>query len=418
MSSRHLALGIDLGTSGVKLAIINSFEDCIYKASLDYPNGIEQFDDWKFCCKKLILNIPTKYKEDLLSCSIDGTSGTLLACNTKGEAYGEAIPYYVSFKEHREKIFQEFINNNEYLTSFESLERAFHLFKYKSEDLLLRHQADWITGWLLNNWEWGEESNNIKLGWDINQKCWPESFKKQKWFRCLPNIISSGQYLGNISKELADLLSLPDNLKIFTGTTDSNAAVLAINPSDNDGITVLGSTIVIKKFHIKPILRAGISNHYLLDKWICGGASNAGCGVFKKFFNNEELNELSKQINPFKKSGLHYIPLPRIGERFPIEDPNLKPILEPRPISDSLFLHGILEGLARIEALGWKKLSELGVKTPQKIITIGGGAQNQQWRRIREQFIGIPIRTSKSQPAIGTAKIAIRAIKNKNVKKR
>mgnify|MGYP001998936560 CR=1 FL=1 len=62
-------------------------------------------------------------------------------------------------------------------------------------------------------------------------------------------------------------------------------------------------------------------------RWLCGGASNAGGKVLRMFFNDMELKELSRQINPEKDSGLNLLPLPAKGERFPIDDPNLEPIL-------------------------------------------------------------------------------------------
>ena len=60
----------------------------------------------------------------------------------------------------------------------------------------------------------------------------------------------------------------------------------------------------------------------------------------------------------------------------------------------------------------WKKLKAIGAIKPSKIITIGGGAQNPQWRRIRERLIGIPIQTCTRQPAEGVARIAIEALEN------
>ena len=88
----------------------------------------------------------------------------------------------------------------------------------------------------------------------------------------------------------------------------------------------------------------------------------------------------------------------------------MQPKLEPRPVSDSLYLHAILEGLARIEARGWQKLHELGAEIPRQIITIGGGAKNTTWKKIREKAIGIPIRICKRPPAAGVASIALQAL--------
>ena len=86
------------------------------------------------------------------------------------------------------------------------------------------------------------------------------------------------------------------------------------------------------------------------------------------------------------------------------------PKLEPRPVSDSLYLHALLEGLAKIEARGWQKLLELGVHLPKQIITIGGGAKNIAWKKIREKEIGIPIKLCNRPPAAGVALIALKAL--------
>jgi sugar (pentulose or hexulose) kinase len=88
---------------------------------------------------------------------------------------------------------------------------------------------------------------------------------------------------------------------------------------------------------------------------------------------------------------LYYRPLPAPGDRFPIDDPNLEPILEPRPISDALFLQGLLEGLSRIEKQGWQKLQDLGANPIKRVLTLGGGARNQQWRGIRELALNLPV---------------------------
>ena len=98
------------------------------------------------------------------------------------------------------------------------------------------------------------------------------------------------------------------------------------------------------------------------------------------------------------------------GERFPIDDPNLQPKLDPRPVSDSLYLHALFEGLAKIEARGWQKLNELGADLPRQIITIGGGAKNITWKKIREREIGIPIKICNTPPAAGVANIALQGL--------
>ncbi len=404
------AMGIDLGTSGVKLSIINNKSKSIYNSSLEYQNGLERCEDWKMCCINLIQAIPTEIKSQLVSCAVAGTSGTIMAANYQGKPLGKAIPYNFSYPEEHESIPESFLEIKNELTINNSFSRASRLIRKFGDEIILRHQADWVSSWLTDNWVYGEEGNNIKLGWDITTKSWPKIYQKLSWLKCLPEIISSGKVFGTISNVLAKRLSLRTDLLIIAGTTDSNAAVIATKAKENEGVTILGSTIVVKKYISYPIHNPGVTNHKLLKKWLCGGSSNAGCKVLNQFYNNEELIELSKQIKPELDSGLHLLPLACKGERFPTFDPELEPILEPRPVSDCLYLHALFEGLAEIESKSWKKLETLGVSLPEKIITIGGGAHNSTWRRIRERIIGIPIRTSLKPPAMGVAEIALNAI--------
>jgi len=404
-----LVLGIDLGTSGIRIAIINTQKQILYTSSMPYSIGIEIWEDWIYCLKNLIKEVPKDIKKRLVSCSIAGTSGTLLACRNDGFPMGKALPYFLSCPEYKNEIESLFLRECAGSSISGSVGRALRLLAEYGNEIILRHQADWISGWLINNWKYGEEGNNIRMGWEVSNNSWPQKFKNLNWLKCLPKIISSGQIMGSICHKKANELNLPKDLKVIAGTTDSNAGVLATFPNKNDGITILGSTIVIKKFVNKPLIGSGISNHKILGNWLSGGASNAGGAILLDFFSLEDIKELSKQINPYKSTGMELIPLSKIGERFPIDDPNLQPKLGPRPISDSHYLHALFEGLAKIEAKGWQKLHELGADLPRQIITIGGGAQNITWKKIREKEIGIPIKICNRPPAAGVASIALQA---------
>ncbi len=90
-------------------------------------------------------------------------------------------------------------------------------------------------------------------------------------------------------------------LILISGTTDSNASLIAAGLEKDDGLTVLGTTIVVKKIIENPIKEKGITTHKVNGNWICGGASNAGCGILSQFFSDLEIKELSRQINPLKK---------------------------------------------------------------------------------------------------------------------
>ena len=401
--------GLDFGSSGARISIIDKSKEIIFEDSCIYNYEFKNPEGWINSCIKLFEGIPIKIKIHLSRLSISGTSGTLVPCGSNGNNLGDSIPYNEACITNSKKLKliaggDKFLNN-----PYSSLAKAIKLIDIFGDDIILRHQADWISGWFLNDWSFGEEGNNVKLGWNIENKSWPESFESFSLTKSIPVIKESGSILGKINQSIANLLGTSENLLLICGTTDSNAAFLAAQVKENEGLTVLGTTIVIKKIIKKTFSYPGITMHRVNGNWICGGSSNAGCGVLSRFFSDLEIKELSQQINPRKKTTLNYLPLNSTGERFPTHDPYLKPIIKPRPVSDALFLHGLLEGLARIELKGWCKLKNLSGYFPKKIITIGGGSKNPQWKSIREKTLKIPIINSNKSTAFGSALIALQA---------
>jgi len=399
--------GLDFGTSGARISIINLKKELKFSNSIPYEYGFKNPNSWSNSCEKLLDSLPLQIKSNIVKLSISGTSGTLIACNVIGDPIGEAIPYDQACNDNKKLIESLSIGEDHLKTPYSSLAKALKLIDKYGKNILLRHQSDWITGWFLKDWTHGEEGNNIKLGWDLKKESWPKSYLNTSWQKCLPQIIKSGKIIGQVNFDLAERFKLNKKLILISGTTDSNASLIAAGLGKEDGLTVLGTTIVGKKIIDNPIKKQGITTHRVSGKWICGGASNAGCGILSQFFSDLEIKELSRQINPSKNTSLNLLPLNSKGERFPVNDSNLKPILGPRPVSDSLYLHALLEGLAKIELKGWEKLGELTGSLPKKIITIGGGSKNPQWRKIREKIINIPIVSCNKTTSFGTALLAI-----------
>ncbi|XP_028547630.1 gluconokinase isoform X5 [Dendrobium catenatum] len=202
------------------------------------------------------------------------------------------------------------------------------------------------------------------------------------------------------------------NCVVCTGTTDSIAAFLAARVTQpGKAVTSLGSTLAIKLLSTSSVedSRYGVYSHRFDDKWLVGGASNTGGSVLKQIFTDRQLEFLSKEINPLVASSLDYYPLPSKGERFPIADPDMMPRLNPRPQSDAEYLHGLFESIARIEAKGYRLLKELGATEVEEVFTAGGGAKNEQWRKIRERLLGLPVRRAlQTEASYGVALLALK----------
>ena len=119
--------------------------------------------------------------------------------------------------------------------------------------------------------------------------------------------------------------------------------------------------------------------------------------------------ELSSKID-LSQTPPDYYPLTKTGERFPDNNPYKAPRLTPRPDDDSLFLYGLLAGIARIEAQGYQALNNAGAPIVKQIFTTGGGAKNTVWQQIRQQYISATISVpAENEAAYGAAKLAQKA---------
>jgi sugar (pentulose or hexulose) kinase len=396
-----LGLGIDLGTSGIRLAVVNAAGQLQVEISAEYPAAFEDPQGWCDGLRTLCAELPAHLRAAVAAVAIDGTSGTLLLCRPDGGlgqgALARALPYHLACPEWAEAV-AELVGAGGAQTpagsASGSLARALRLLEQARQcseagPWWLRHQADWLMGWLLGDWRWGEEANNLRLGWNQFNRAWMDRLAEQSWSGALPQICRSGEALGPLAP--------------------GAAAALDLQPGD--GVAVLGTTLVLKQFSDQPLQGPGISCQRVAGRWLVGGASNAGAGVLRRFFTDAQLMELSRQIDPRRCSGLQLRPLPRPGERFPVDDPGLEPVLEPRPVSDALYLQALLEGLAEIEQAGWRRLQQLGAPPVQRVISLGGGARNPQWRAIRQRVLERPVlNRPQCSAALGMARLAISAV--------
>jgi sugar (pentulose or hexulose) kinase len=229
----------------------------------------------------------------------------------------------------------------------------------------------------------------------------------------LPHVLAPGSLLKEINPALAQHFNINPACTIHAGTTDSIAAFIAADVHlPGAAVTSLGTTMVLKLLSATRVEAAqyGVYSHRFGDLWLAGGASNAGGGVLKKYFTDAQLVTLSQRIDASQDSPLDYYPLPATGERFPHNNPKLEPRLSPHPADDALFLHGLLQGLSRIEADGYARLIELGATPLTSVTTCGGGAENKAWQQIRSRLLRVPVTTAQhTDAAYGAALLAKRA---------
>ena len=102
--------GLDFGTSGARISIINLHKKLVYSNSVPYSYSFKNPNSWINSCENLLLSLPIEVKINLNKLAISGTSGTLTASNLQGEPI-EAIPYHQACNEH--KLLQESLTSGE-----------------------------------------------------------------------------------------------------------------------------------------------------------------------------------------------------------------------------------------------------------------------------------------------------------------
>ncbi len=409
----HLYLGMDFGTSGARACAIDATEKIHAQAKCSYGNSAT---DWEAALFGLLEQIPLVQRREMQAIAIDATSSTVLLCDATGNPIADPLLY----NDDRGKVVVGKLQtiappDHTVLSATSSLAK---LLWWQEQGLTaqaqyLLHQADWLGFLLHGKLGVSDYHNCLKLGYDVGELRYPNWLSGASIAHLLPSVVlAPGTPIGPVQPAVGDRFGLPADCQVCAGTTDSIAAFLASGAAvPGEAVTSLGSTLVLKLLSQTRVdnQKYGIYSHRLGDLWLVGGASNTGGAVLRQFFTDVELQDLSQQIDPAIVTPLDYYPLVRSGERFPLNDPHLPPRLTPRPADAGEFLHGLLEGMARIEAQGYQRLQELGATPLTQVYTAGGGAQNAVWRAIRSRCLGVPVVLSEqTEAAYGTARSALR----------
>lgn len=407
-------LGIDFGTSGARACVMAPGGQIEDMARLDFGNlsPDEAAASWSEVLFNLIALVPVGLRRRLQALAVDGTSATVLACD---EALNTVYPPLL-YNDARALAEAEVIRRaagpeHPAAMATSGLAKVLWLKQRLGPERarLYLNQADWLSA-LLSGRPVSDYHNALKTGLDLETGQWPEWVAYLVDVDALPVPVKPGTALALIERPRAGALGINPDCLVRAGTTDSIAAFLAARVDQpGEAVTSLGTTLVLKLLSETRVDAGefGVYSHWFGRCWLAGGASNAGGGVLRQHFSDDELIDLSARIEPERPSGLDYYPLPGKGERFPVNDPELPPRLEPRPSNRIEFLQGLLEGLANIEARGYRKLAELGASRLKSVTSMGGGARNAAWTRLRTSRLGVPVNLAAEQEACyGTARLA------------
>ena len=421
MTARDLSVGVDLGTSGIRSAVLDVDGTVLATAKASYPDTNPDYIDarvwWRGAANCITAQIATLRDLGInparvARIGVDGTSGSMVLTDATLTPVTRGLMYNSSgFTAEASLIAQHAPDPHISRGSNSATARALRLVAQDTGNraVHLLHQADYIAAMLMGRGGFSDDNNALKTGYDPETGVWPDWFDAIGLAKLVPTVLPAGAIAAPIAQNVAAALGLPEGTDIHVGTTDSTAAFLAAAPMKiGAAVTSLGTTLAIKILSDTRIEapEIGLYSHRVGGGWLVGGASNTGGGVLKSLFTVDELTALSAQIDPASPGAYNYYPLLQAGERFPINDPDLKPRMTPRPDSDVDYLYGLLSSIARIEAQCYEEIAARGGPRPTPLFTAGGGASNPVWTKIRARLIGCDIQTaSQTEAAVGTARL-------------
>jgi D-ribulokinase len=389
-------IGIDLGTSGLRLLLVNEVGKVEANLSVSWPiSGTTQNPQhWLAALRQLWQQLP---ECSIGAVSVCSTSGTVLALDAQGLPVTEAW------------LYSDTRGAGLGIPSSWGLARWcwwLHEHPEVAAKTFLAHPTDYLLTALGAPQGITDHTCALKSGYDPKSSSWSRAlgFGIPPWQ--LPQVVRPGSVIGTLSPNWGG-----GELKLVAGCTDGVAGQIASGALNPGQVCLsLGSTLIFKGVSTEPIENAEgtVYSHLHPDGklWLPGAASNCGGAILSRFFERKRWDALSAEAQALVPTGQMAYPLSKMGERFPIRNNDFAGSLPDAPQNSPDFWAGLLEGIAMVERLGIEKLEALGVPI-ETLLAVGGGTRSGLWLRIRASLLNRPLLLpSTPEPAFGAAILA------------
>lgn len=429
---RRLALGIDVGTQGARVVIIDEIGTVRARAESGWPLQGDASDereqdpaDWLSAIVECVRSASAGVKANrITSISVAATSGTLvltdanlvplrpaLMWNDK-RARREADEANLAFRQHPPCG---------YVTAFRptsTLPKALWVRRHESEVWArARHilsAGDWILAQLRGGEPRSDYTNVLKLGYDLETLEWPSVLEDNLGISpsLLPSVVAPGTELGPMTDAAAASFGFSHRPIVIAGMTDANAAQLAGGAVDEGSwLTTIGTGLSVKgvsRARLSSPDGALYSHRHWHEGWVPTATSHSGADSIATEFRGEDLNELTALAHQRELSSTIVLPLATVGEFFPFWAPTATGFVVGEPRDRGDLFRGFLEGIAFVEGLIMQRMVERGAAVIGAQLTMGGGASNTAWMAIRANILGRPVaRPKETSSAFGAAIIAL-----------
>ena len=439
MSGRYY-IGVDLGTSAVKLLLVDEQGKVLRSESREYPLAFprpgwceQNPGDWTRACEEgLAALLSGEDASQVAAIGVAGQMHGLVALDAAGQVIRPAILW----NDGRTAQQVEYLNGvigkdrlTEYTANiaFAGFTAPKLLWMQQEEPELYARIAkimlpkDYVNLWLTGEHacDYSDASGMLLL--DVQHRRWSEEMLRicgveKAW---LPRLYESCEVIGTVRPELAKRLGLSPSVKVVAGAGDNAAAAVGTGTVTDGACNIsLGTSgtlfIASDRFcadqnnalhafahasggwHLMGVVLSAAS----CNKWLC-----------EEILHTSDFAAEQAAIAPEKlgRNPVFFLPY-LMGERSPINDTDARGTLVGLSMDTGRadLVQAVLEGVSFALRDSFEVARALGLSIPASTLC-GGGAKSPLWRRILANVLNIPIRLPAVEegPGYGGALLAM-----------
>jgi sugar (pentulose or hexulose) kinase len=427
---RSCFCGIDVGTQGVRVAIVDHDGTSLGAGSRPLPDGRREAgeheqrgEEWWDALVGAVRDAMGSAVEDLevVAVALDATSGTVLLEGADGAARGPALMYddgraldqAIRVERTGRALWSELGYR---MQPTWALPKVLWLLENAAPSIGDRvvHQSDHLVRRLTGTQVATDTSHALKTGADLRTATWPSAVLDELGVPLdrLPDLVLPGTVVGTINDEAARLTGLVAGTPVRAGMTDGCASQIAAGAlRAGSWSSALGTTLVIKGSTPEPVQdpHGAVYSHRHPDGgWLPGGASSSGAGALRDALPADSDFDIltAGARGRGVVLGATY-PLVGEGERFPFVAPEARGFMSPHATDDVARFAALCQGVAFVERLAYDVLGVLGADVSGPISLTGGAARNPWWNQLRTDVLGRP--TTRPDAADAATGMAIMA---------
>jgi len=427
-------LGIDVGTTGCKVLLINEVGRVIESRTEEYPlltpkpGWSEQNpEDWWDAARRAVRAVLSRSRIDPGEVEGIGLTGQMHGLVTIDDE-GEVIRPAILWNDQRTAEEAEFMNRK-FGKAVIELTGSVVQTGFTAPKLLWvrnneREKFDRIRKFMMPKDFIGYKlTGEVKTDvndasgtslFDVKARAWSEELISELdlSMEIFPEVLESPEVRGELASEAARELGLRSGIPVVAGAGDQGAAGVGAGAVEEGIVSVnIGTSGVVftssDAYRFDPLGRLHAFCHASPSKWHLMGVMLAAGGSLRWF--RDALCQVEKEVAgligedpynlivreaeaiPIGSEGLIFLPY-LSGERTPHADPYARGVFFGLSLKHGKghMVRSILEGVAFGLMNSLEIMMELGIK-PKEVRILGGGSRSPLWRRIVADLFGLRV---------------------------